>query len=72
MSDTDTHHNMDETSRVLSYTRFLGPALKPLVFVAKKSIHALRPSAYASEVGESTKSVAPRWAYKCIWCVHLI
>jgi len=64
-----THHHTsaEETSRAFSYSRFLGPAIKPLVFVVKKSIHALRPSAYASEVGESTKSVAPRWVYKSLY-----
>lgn len=62
-------HTHNEKAQFFSYARLLGPALKPLAFATNKFIHALRPAAYASEVGESTKSLVPRWAYKSLYGV---
>jgi fission process protein 1 len=57
-----THEDV-EIARPISYSRFLAPMLKPFVMVVKKSHHVMRPMAYSSEVGESTKSLVPKFYY---------
>ena len=61
------HKDVQEEVRFLSYARFIKPAVQPIALMAKKSIHFMRPSAYASEVGESTKAVVPGYVYKLLY-----
>jgi len=61
------HKDVQEEVRFLSYARLIRPAVQPLAILAKKGIHLMRPSAYASEVGESTKAVVPRYVYKALY-----
>lgn len=61
------HKDIQENARFFSYARFFKPAVQPFAIMAKKSIHLMRPSAYASEVGESTKAVVPNYVYKTLY-----
>lgn len=53
--------------RVCAYARSSIPVIRSVAHGMANSMNVARPLAYASEVGESVKSVVPKVVYRSLW-----
>lgn len=66
---TSPHDENHGPFRILSYSRFIGPSLRPMLMATKQFMHLARPTAYASELGESGKTILPSSVYKSLYVI---